>query len=116
MRIPVCYSPSVTPQICGGFADVWKGSHEGKDVAAKVLRMYVNSDFERIRRVGDTEPFVLAEKLIMLYAAVLQRGCDMEHTPPSERAAVGRRDNGEMAFSDGLGVDAQWKYHPVPEG
>ena len=116
MQIPVCYNGSETPQYFGGFADVWKGSHEGKDVAAKVLRLYTTSDFERARNVGNTQPFVLVKKLITLYAAVLQGGRDMEHTPPSERVAIGRRDDGRKTFRDGLGVDAQWKYHPVSEG
>ena len=105
MRIPVCYNGSEAPQSSGGFADVWKGSHEGKDVAAKVLRLYARSDFESIRKVGNTQPFILAKKLIMLYAAVLQGGRDMEHAPPSKRAAIGRRDNGGKAFCDGLRVD-----------
>jgi len=40
-----------TPQGHGGFADVWKGHYQGEDVAVKVLRVYLTSDFERIRRV-----------------------------------------------------------------
>ena len=105
MRIPVCYDHREIPQSSGGFADVWKGSHEGKDIAAKVLRLYTTSDFERMRKVGDTQPFVLTKKLIMLYAAVLQGGHDMEHTPSSKLAAVGGCDDGGNTFRDGLGVD-----------
>ena len=52
MQIPLCYDYLDTPQTCGGFADVWKGNHEGKEVAAKVLRVYLTSDFEKIRKVG----------------------------------------------------------------
>ena len=116
MRIAVCYNDLETPVSSGMFADVWEGSYEGKNVAAKVIRSYITSDFEKIRRVGNTQPFVLAEKLIILYAAVLQGGRDMEHTPSSKRTAIDRCDDGGKVFRDGLGVDAQWKYHPVSEG
>ena len=116
MRIAVCYDSYKTPQAVGGYADVWKGSHEGKDVAAKVLRVYSSSDFDKIRKVCSARLLALTEKLIVPYAVVLQGGRDMERTPSSERAAVGRRDDGGEAFRDGLGVDAQWKYHPVSGG
>jgi len=36
----------------GGFADVWKGKYRGREVAAKVLRIYSKNDPERIRKVG----------------------------------------------------------------
>jgi len=36
----------------GEFADVWKGRHHGKDVAAKVLRISSSDDPRRIRKVG----------------------------------------------------------------
>ena len=51
VSIPLCYDPMETPQGHGGFADVWKGHYQGEDVAVKVLRVYLTSDFERIRRV-----------------------------------------------------------------
>ena len=46
----------------GGFAGVWKGMHEGKEVAVKVLRAYMTDDFERLRKVGNTQQFVLTRK------------------------------------------------------
>ena len=52
LKIPTCYSRSEIPQSSGGFADVWKGSHKGKEVAAKVLRVYESSDFVKITKVG----------------------------------------------------------------
>ena len=36
----------------GGFSDVWKGQHNDKEVAIKVLRVYTTSDVGRIRKVG----------------------------------------------------------------
>ena len=37
----------------GGFADVWRGNYEGREVAVKVLRVYMTSDFKKITRVSD---------------------------------------------------------------
>ena len=52
LKLPTCYNRSEIPQSSGGFADVWKGSYKGKDVAAKVLRVYATSNFEEITKVG----------------------------------------------------------------
>ena len=52
LKIPTCYNHSEIPETSGGFADVWKGRYEGKDVAAKALRVYTKSNFEEIRKVG----------------------------------------------------------------
>ena len=32
--------------------DVWKGQYGGQEVSAKVLRVYLTSDLEQIRKVG----------------------------------------------------------------
>ena len=47
-----CYDPEEPPQCHGGFGDVWKGIHKGKEVACKVLKVYETSDHEQIRRMG----------------------------------------------------------------
>ena len=44
----------------GGFADVWKGVHGGRDVAVKVLRMYASGDSKRVIQVSCQLCFVLA--------------------------------------------------------
>ena len=48
----MCYDRNGHPLYKGGFADVWKGEHRGRDVAVKVLRIYSNSDFQKILDVG----------------------------------------------------------------
>jgi len=48
LQIPLCYDQSDTPLYRGGFAEVWKGEHQGRQVAVKVLRVYSTSDFEKI--------------------------------------------------------------------
>ena len=51
MQIPDCSGGSVEAE-CGGFADVSRGTYEGRPVAIKVVRMYVTSDLDAIRSVS----------------------------------------------------------------
>ena len=46
MKISVLYGGVASYK--GGFADVWKGEHCGRDVAVKVIRTYSNSDLQKI--------------------------------------------------------------------
>ena len=46
LKIPVDYSGVALYR--GGFADVWKGKHCGRDVAVKVIRTYSGSDLQKI--------------------------------------------------------------------
>ena len=52
LMIPVCYDRTGIPIYSGGFGDIWKGKHDGRDVAVKVLKTYSNSDLQRIHRVS----------------------------------------------------------------
>ena len=53
LLIPLCYDPTKEPLCHGVFAYVWKGKHQGQDVAAKVLRVYQKDSYiEQTRRVG----------------------------------------------------------------
>ena len=52
LAIPLCYDPKEVPLFHGSFSDVWKGRYQGRDVAAKVLRIGTRNDLERIKRVG----------------------------------------------------------------
>jgi len=52
LEIPLCYNPNEQPVCYGGFADVWKGWYQDKEVAAKVLRLRRKGDLEQIRRVS----------------------------------------------------------------
>ena len=51
LQIPICYNRLEIPRYRGGYADVWMGDHRGLRVAAKVLRVYSTSDFDRVTRV-----------------------------------------------------------------
>jgi len=96
--------------------DVWKGQHHGREVAAKVLRVYSSSDFEQIRKVGYPRLVVFINELTEFLTEVLQEGCNMEDPSSSERvAAFGRNDDGDPV-RDGIGVDGEWKHKRVCKG
>ena len=101
----------------GGFADVWKGRHQGRDVAAKVLRVYVNN-FEKISRVGCwcSQLVTRPNELTIPRIEILQGGCDMECPSPSERATTGRRDDDRDPIRDGVGVDDKGEHQRPREG
>jgi len=51
MLIADCSEDSVEVE-WGGFADVSQGKHEGRQVAIKIVRVYVTSDLDAIRSVS----------------------------------------------------------------
>jgi len=52
LRILVSYERTGVALYRGGFADVWKGEHCGRDVAVKVIRTYSNTDLQKMVGVG----------------------------------------------------------------
>ena len=52
VQISLRYNRTDAPRYHGGFAEVWKAEHEGRDVAVKVLKVYVTSDLVKVTRVG----------------------------------------------------------------
>ena len=52
VQISLRYNRTDAPRYRGGFGEVWKVEHEGRDVAVKVLKVYVTSDLIKITRVG----------------------------------------------------------------
>ena len=105
------------PQYRGGYADVWKGEYNSRDVAVKVLRVYSTSDLGKNMTVGI---FCLVrahiKQLMSTHVDVLQRGRDVESSPPSECAATLGSGNGQSSISDGIGVDGKWKHHQFHRG
>jgi len=51
MHIPDCSEGSVEVE-SGGFADVSRGTYDGRQVAIKVVRMYLSSELDVIRSVS----------------------------------------------------------------
>jgi len=48
LEVSVWYDKTGVALYRGGFADVWKGKHCGRDVAVKVIRTYTTSDLNKI--------------------------------------------------------------------
>ena len=92
--MPVCYDRTRVALYQGGFADVWKGKHCGRDVAVKALRTYSNSDLQKIIGVG-CRLFLLIPHVSMLtrpWTEVLQGGRDVENPSAPERPSTNRGD------------------------
>ena len=51
MHIPDCSEGAVEVE-CGGFADVSRGTYEGRQVAIKVVRVFIECDLDVIRSVS----------------------------------------------------------------
>ena len=48
MHITVSYDRTGGALYRGGFADVWKGDHSGRDVAIKIIRTYSESSLNAV--------------------------------------------------------------------
>jgi len=107
MESPLCH---------GAFADVWKGQHRGRAVAAKVLRINLISDLERIRKVSSPWLAVPTNELTSSNPGLLQGGHRVGNPSPSKRTAVLRRDNVREPVRDGVGVDGEREHQRVCEG
>ena len=91
LEIPICYDRTGVALFKGGFADVWKGEHCGRDVAVKVLRTYASSDLQKIIGVGPRLCFLSrVDALTKPWIEVLQGSRDVESPSTSERAAADR--------------------------
>lgn len=56
LELPFCYDRSEEALYSGGYADVWKGEHQDRKVAVKVLKVYSTSNLHKITSVGQS-PF-----------------------------------------------------------
>lgn len=52
LEVQVTYDRTKDSLCWGGYGDVWKGEHHGRDVAVKVLRRYTKSVLQKIMKVG----------------------------------------------------------------
>ena len=48
LKVPVSFERTGDALYRGGYADVWRGDHCGRDVAVKVIRIYSDSDLQRV--------------------------------------------------------------------
>ena len=114
--IPVCYDLAGDPLCHGGFADVWKGQHQGRDVAAKVLRVYSKDGSEMVRRVGCqwcSQLVMWTNDLTIPRVEVLQGSCDVESPPPSKHTTTTRCNDDGYSIRDGVGMDGKREHKRV---
>ena len=52
LELPFSYNTTGDPLVGGGFADVWKGQYQGREVAVKVLRVFKTDDLKKTRKVS----------------------------------------------------------------
>jgi hypothetical protein len=83
MYIPDCSEGSVEVEH-GGFADVLRGTYQGRQVAIKVVRMYTTSDLDVILSVSFL--FYLHHQICVdeWIAEILPRGSCLEASPSSK--------------------------------
>ena len=58
LKTPISFEPTGNVVYSGGYADVWKGEHCGRDVAVKVIRIYSNNELQRVIGVSRWLRFV----------------------------------------------------------
>lgn len=114
LQIPICYNRS-DPSLCqGGFADVWKGEHEGRRVAVKVLRVGSPSSVDKIKSVSvQSSVKIQFWPATLTHVDILQGGCDVERSLPSKCTSTFRHYDGEKPIRNGIRMDGEWKYQWV---
>jgi len=72
------------------------GEHQGHQVAVKVLAVYLDSDFDKVRSVGCLRGIltIRVRRLTMIHVELLQGSHDVENTSPSECITTTWSDNG----------------------
>ena len=98
---------------------MWKGRHQGRDVGAKVLKVYIKDGSGIVKKVGCQWYYprvTRTDELTMPRLEVLQGGCGMERPSPSECAATARRDGDRYPIRDGIRVDDKREHQRVCEG
>ena len=82
------------------------------EVAVKVLRVYVDSDLQKIARVGFPS-HVITTMLTVICVEVLQRVSSVESSSSSERITAGRSHHDRDPVCDGVGVDGKQERQPI---
>lgn len=116
MQIVVSYDRTGIPFRKGGFADVWKGKHDDRDVAVKVITIYQNSDVRR--RIGVS--FLVFSPFACRYTdgilELLQGGFDVEDPSASKCPAAHRSDHVRETVRDDIRLYGTRKYQRLRQG
>jgi hypothetical protein len=101
MLIPDCSTGSVEVE-CGGFADVSRGTYQGRQVAIKVVRVYTTSDLDVILSVSLLFHLHRCACAGQRIAELLPRGSRVEAPPASKHLTTARSDGKRTPVRDGL--------------
>ena len=101
------FSTSRQLHAAGGFADIKQGQYKGFDVAVKTLRVGVEDNFDKIRRVSWRQVSRLGGMTLRSPPAILQRGYSLEFAITPERPEACRRSGWHQTVSvrHCIGVD-----------
>lgn len=91
LEIPLCYNPEDIPHSRTRLAEVWKGRHNGQDVAVEVLKMNLRDNLDKAKRVSSPRFFAPTDEFTAPRTDVLQGGRDVEVPSTPERVASVRR-------------------------
>lgn len=91
------------------------GDHRGLRVAVKVLRVYLTTDFAKVRMVRCVfvAPSIHVCTLTLTRVEVLQGGHHLGNSSPSERVTTARSDDERLPIYNGVGMDDRWEYQRV---
>ena len=107
LKITVHYDRSRDALYRGGFADVWKGEYDGREVAVKALRTYSGY---RLRSL----PY--ANSLTDHFVEVLQGSCDVEIPSTFKRPASNRSNDVRQSVFDDIRLDGEWEHQRLCSG
>ena len=104
------FSTSRQLHAAGGFADIKRGQLKGFDVAVKTLRVGVEDNFDKIRRVSSRQVSRLGGMTLRSPPAILQRGYSLEFVIPPEYPEAYRRSEWYRTapVCHCIGVDGTW--------
>ena len=88
---------------------MWKGEHQGTEVAVKVLRV-VSGKIDKVRSVRRRPKPSNSANGGAHYNCVeiLQGSRDVEKSSPPKRAPIAGSDDDQRALRNDIGVDAPW--------
>ena len=95
VQISPDYNRFDDPQFRGGHADVWKGKHQDREVAVKVLRKYQLTKLDKFASVchSPNPSSNVNRGADCSHSEILQGSPDVEKPRPQECAPIVRCDN-----------------------
>ena len=104
MHVPCCYDEGTTEERHGGHATVFKGEGRGRQVAIKVVRLYLTNELETPLSVCPFQPYW--RRLFLIQLLELLQGSRFLETPSTSKySAIAWREFGKAEICDDIRVD-----------